>query len=276
MSRGLLRIPLVVFLFVLVVNLSIYAGALVNQDDASPVNTITRYRVEPKYSYIRSYRGGGGIFILYLVPRWGFQGNVELSMNADPNLNAQLDITILNSENTVAELTIQPNDNVDIQVYTITVVATQLQEQPSEKPRTPAQTIELQVDIYEWFHDEHPFALEKRDEFLRWLEQEHPEFGVFTGQNCSFYMTYPGILVVEHWTFLYEDWEMRFCFHVMMYPYNWSMICLRHRGEVKAEFAARREYVFPTLSVFSEEPHGTPDLIYREIPVSEYPMFFGY
>ncbi len=95
---------------------------------------------------------------------------------------------------------------------------------------------------------------------MPWLSQHHPEYAAVLDQKWFAYNTYPQIWVVEHWTFLSEDWELRVCFHVMIPPYDWSMMRLRKRGEVNAEFAARRE------------SDGT---IY-EIPVSDYPIKFGY
>ena len=46
----------------------------------------------------------------------------------------------------------------------------------------------------------------------------------------------------------------------MIPPYDWSMLWLRKRGEVEAIFAAKRE------------SDGT---VY-EIPVGDYPIFYGY
>jgi hypothetical protein len=46
----------------------------------------------------------------------------------------------------------------------------------------------------------------------------------------------------------------------MIPPHNWSMLWLLERGEVKPVFAAYRE------------SDGTT----YEIPISEYPTFFGY
>ncbi len=73
-------------------------------------------------------------------------------------------------------------------------------------------------------------------------------------------LTYPEILVVEHWTFLNPTWEMRMCFHVMIPPYDWSMLTIRSRGEWDFQFAAKRE------------SDGTT----YEIPVAEYPVMCGY
>ena len=78
--------------------------------------------------------------------------------------------------------------------------------------------------------------------------------------NSFAYITYPAHLIVEHWTFLYDNWEMRICYHVMIPPYNWSMLWLRPLGELDAVFSAKREW------------NGTA----YEIPICDYPTFYGY
>ena len=98
------------------------------------------------------------------------------------------------------------------------------------------------------------------NELIDWLETNHPEFGSFSTANSYAYITYLAHLIVEHWTFLYDEWEMRICFHVMIPPYDWSMIWLRPRGEVDAIFSAKRE------------SDGT---VY-EIPISDYPTYYNY
>jgi hypothetical protein len=102
-------------------------------------------------------------------------------------------------------------------------------------------------------------ATDKMNDFVTWLETEHPELGSFSARNWFVYGTYPQLLIVEHWTFLDEDWEMRVCYHVMIPPYDWSKILLRRRGEWEPLLAVHRE---------------TDGTIY-EIPVEEYPIM-GY
>ena len=53
---------------------------------------------------------------------------------------------------------------------------------------------------------------------------------------------------------------MRICYHVMISPYNWSMLWLRPWGKVDAIFAAKRE------------SDGTT----YEISISDYPTYYGY
>jgi len=251
-----------------------------------------KFEIAAKYSYIRSYPKGGGIFIIKMTPKNGFSGYVSLKINADPNLNAQLDTETLNKQSQVAEITIQPNELTELKTYEIVLTATYHKKSRHvtflnwiSTLKFPLlsylisrlfndcngyssgmhlfhidETLVLEVEMFNWTSDNLPDAIIKRDELIDWLEAEHPEFGTFSGENWFAYVTYPAHLIVEHWTFLYEKWEMRICFHVMIPPHNWSMLWLRPLGEVDAIFAVKRE------------SDGTT----YEIPVSDYPSFYGY
>jgi len=249
------------------------------------------FEIGTKYNYIRSYNKGGGIFILNMTSKTDFSGFVFLCLKSNPNLNAKLDRKILNKESSVAEITIFPNELIEIKTYQIilyaihfkmpiitkivhflgNILSKQLYFSSSHlcnhlntsflrNHLFGIKKLIFYVEMFNWSSDSLPNALGKKDELIKWLESEHPEFGTFLDKKWSVYVTYPGILVVEHWTFLYEKWEMRICFHVMIPPYNWSKIFLRKRGEVHPIFAAMRE------------SDGTT----YEIPLSEYPTHYGY
>ena len=249
------------------------------------------YEIEAKYSYIRSYPEGGGIFLIKMTPKTGFSGYVSLEIDSDSKLNAKLDKKILNKQNKVSELTIEPDEKTEMKTYEIVLTSKYHKKTKTadffdwiNKIKFPILTyiinrlfkfinyksspdnyyqneeIILEVEIFNWTSENLPDAIIKRDQLVNWLELDHPEFGTFSNQNNYAYLTYPAHYVVEHWTFLYEKWEMRICYHVMIPPHDWSMVWLRPRGEFDAIFSAKRE------------SDGT---IY-EIPITEYPIMYGY
>lgn len=218
-------------------------------DSYSP--EICDFAIKAKYRMIRSYPEGGGVFIVRALPAGHPLNEIILSIEADPGLNAIIDLNDINQHSGIAEITIQPEQSIEFGTYPIMVYATR---------SNSTRAIELRVETINWTGDNVEMATIKKDEFIGWLETEHPEFGEFSGRDWFPYVTYPGILVVEHWTFLDQDWEMRICFHVMIPPYDWSMLLLRPRGEWDPIFAAKRE------------SDGT---IY-EIPIGDYPIFFSY
>ena len=213
------------------------------------------FDVEAKYTAIRSYRTGGGVFILRLLPGQDFTGNVKLSVDAPRHLNPEIDGDMMNLQSTVSEIVLHPSASIEQGTYNIVVTA---------ENADFYHTINLQVEIVFGMSGlgVEGIASKKRDAFTDWLETEHPELGSFSNRNWFTYMTYGPILVVEHWTFLDADWEFRLCFHVTDPTANveWSKMMLRPRHEWDPSFAAIKD---------------TMGLIY-EMPVEDYPYLFGY
>ena len=174
-----------------------------------------------------------------------------MSLSADPLLNAELDRNSLTLDTTIAEVTINPDELAEIKDYTIDLTAMHASD---------TQTVTFDIEMFNWTSAGVDEAIAKRDPLIQWLETEHPELGNFSNQEWFAYGTYPYILVVEHWTFLNSEWEMRICFHVMIPPGDWTMIQIRRRGEWDPILAARRD------------SDGTT----YELPISEYPTFYGY
>jgi hypothetical protein len=215
------------------------------------------FTIEAKYPYITSYPNGGGLFIAKLIPLENFTGDVYLSLDASPILNAQLNKTVLNTSNEIVEIEIKPSESAEHQIYEFQLLA----QNADMSISTP-----FSVEVWPSFGEiVTEWAESKRDEFVDWLEIEHPEFGDFSNQNWFTYITYMGILVVEHWTFLNENWEFRICFHVMIPPHDWSMMQIRPRNIWDPVFTAKRSY-----------DSTVADYIFYEIPVSEYPTFYDY
>jgi len=76
-----------------------------------------------------------------------------------------------------------------------------------------------------------------------------------------YYQTYPGMKIVEHWTFVEANWEFRVCVHVMVPPEDWSEMWIRPRGEWDAVLAAHMD-----------TGGATP----YDIPIGDYPIMYGY
>ena len=102
-------------------------------------------------------------------------------------------------------------------------------------------------------------AAEMRDKFIPWLATNHPEFGITSETEWTGTIVNPGILVVMHYIFFSEDWEMYVTWHVTISPHDYARIYLRHRFT-----EARSSYAFEISSVEAqEEPHAieVPDWV---------------
>jgi hypothetical protein len=72
-------------------------------------------------------------------------------------------------------------------------------------------------------------AATMRDMFIPFLASEHPEYGitadtVWQGSDVS-----PNWLVVTHYLYFSDEWELHVYWHVMIPPYDWVKIELRKR-----------------------------------------------
>jgi len=242
------RIGLVV-LMILCLSFTVASRAVASE-------TAQAFELKAKYTYIRSYPNGGGIFVVYIEPKSEFTGKVFLNLVAPARLNARLRDEVLDRGSLLTEITIEPSSDIRAGIKYIKLAAVHVNGLYVQT----VQRIQLQVEVFEWEACDNPNLNEKRDLFVQWLEQEHQEFGLFLNQEYQYYITYPEILIVEHGTYLNSEWEIRVCDHVMVPPYDWSMFCIRKRGALKPLFAAKRE----------------TDNTIHEIPVSEYPVLFGY
>jgi len=74
-----------------------------------------------------------------------------------------------------------------------------------------------------------PTAIQLRDKFTQWLSMTHPELGIKNTTTWSGTVVNPRVLVVMHYMFLSEEWEIYLTWHVMIPPYDWAKIHLRHR-----------------------------------------------
>lgn len=219
--------------------------------EPAPPGDAGRLTLLTRYDSIRSYPGGGGVFTIAIVPDQDFTGRAILSIDADPALHARLDRSTLNRGRSVAELKLRPSLDIAAGLYTIS-----LQVMHNGMRYTHS----LHVRVFEWSQAVPGVEMEKRAAFLSWLATAHPELGDISARPFTRYITYPEILIVEHWTFLGSAWDMRLCFHVMIPPDDWSMMLLRRTGSLTPLLAARRE----------------SDGSIHEIPIAEYPLLCGY
>lgn len=68
-----------------------------------------------------------------------------------------------------------------------------------------------------------------RDRFVAWLANEQPELGITPATTWTPTIVQPHILVVSHYLFFSEEWELGLMWHIMAPPYDWSRMYLRPR-----------------------------------------------
>jgi hypothetical protein len=87
----------------------------------------------------------------------------------------------------------------------------------------------ISFDVIEGSDDRQEYALELQAKFITWLAQQHPELGITPETAWTGTMVSPQWLVVSHYLFFSDEWEMHIEWHIMIAPYDWARIDLRHR-----------------------------------------------
>ena len=77
--------------------------------------------------------------------------------------------------------------------------------------------------------DRQEYAGELLDKFVPWLAENHPELGITEDTAWNGTMVSPVWLIVSHYLFFSDEWEAHIYWHVMIPPYDWAKIDLRHR-----------------------------------------------
>ena len=73
-------------------------------------------------------------------------------------------------------------------------------------------------------------ARELREVFVQWLQVNEPQLGITNQTQWMGTIVSPQWLLVEHYLFSSNDWEMHVYWHVMIPPYDWARIDLRQRA----------------------------------------------
>ena len=109
--------------------------------------------------------------------------------------------------------------------------------------------------------EEPEMAPEVRGRFVSWLEANHPELNITSGTDWTGTLVTPRFLVVTHYLYFSEEWEIHVYWHVMIEPYNWAKIELRHRfTELSPSYAFEISSLTQGDDPISMEP---PDEVWR-------------
>jgi hypothetical protein len=93
--------------------------------------------------------------------------------------------------------------------------------------------------VFTWEDDRGVYAEALLDIFTSWLADNVPELGIDPTTEFSGSFVAPGLLVVSHYLFLSDGWELGLAWHVMVPPDDWSEIYLRPRGDPAPTMAFR-------------------------------------
>lgn len=119
----------------------------------------------------------------------------------------------------------------------------------------------VSFNVVEGEDDRQEYAKELLDRFVSWLVTNHPELGIHEGTAWDATMVSPVWLVVSHYLFFSEEWEVHLSWHVMVPPHDWAKIDLRHRlTELQPSYAFEISSVNATSDPVPIEP---PETVWR-------------
>jgi hypothetical protein len=163
------------------------------------------------------------IFLVTIADNQTSQGSKSVTISATAP-DCQVSVypqTITSSK--VAEVTVVPTEAIVGENVSVTIKG---EREGVEQTKTV--TFEV---IPEEYREETlgPEATCIRNNFTQWLTSYHPELGITNETVWTGTVVNPRVLVVMHYMFLSEDWEMYVTWHVMISPYDWARIYLRER-----------------------------------------------
>ncbi len=189
--------------------------------------------------------------VVYLVSITDDEGSGPVELSAE-GTNCTIEIFPEAIEGEFAEVVVIPTeDSVDGEV---TVEIKAVRDGWEE-------TAEVSFGVVPGEDDRGTRAKELLDMFIPWLAENVPELGITEDTVWEGTMVSPQWLVVSHYLFFSEKWEIHIAWHNMIPPYDWVRIDLRERFKEDAP-----SYSFEIPSVTAEdEPveYDIPEEIWR-------------
>lgn len=136
-----------------------------------------------------------------------------------------------------AEIIVENGDILDGQVAEVTVIPDGTSVGKTIEVNFTGQRGEIKdekkisFDVIEGTDDRQKYALELRGKFIPWLVSNHPELGITADTEWIGTMVSPQWLIVSHYIFYSDEWEMHIEWHIMIAPSDWVRIDLRKRYE---------------------------------------------
>jgi hypothetical protein len=150
---------------------------------------------------------------------------------------AKKDAVIVSAMSSEADVTVVDKDIIEGQVAEVIVV-------PKAESAGKTVTVDIEgkrgsvtdkksvtFEVIEGEDDRKAYAEELLQMFIPYLAEEHPEYKLTADTKWTGTMVSPQWLVVSHYLFFTDEWELHLEWHVMIAPSDWVRIDLRHRAD---------------------------------------------
>lgn len=148
----------------------------------------------------------------------GFGETVSISATV-PNAEVVVNYPSIKSGE-VAEVVVIPNQLTENTNLTLTIQGIR---------NGFEQTKTITIEVFAGEDGIGDLAAEMRDKFIPWVATNYPELNITNQTNWSGTIVNPRILVVMHYIFFSDSWELYLTWHVTIQPHDWARIYLRQR-----------------------------------------------
>lgn len=146
---------------------------------------------------------------------------------------------------TGAQVTVEPAAIGEGEVAQVTLVADPVDDEipidivVTGTRGTEEMSVTKSTSVFPWEDDRGTYATALLELFTGWLADNEPDLGITPGTEFTGSYVAPGLLVVSHYLFMAEQWEVGLAWHVMIAPDDWAEIYLRPRRELAPTLAFR-------------------------------------
>ena len=192
--------------------------------------TLSSFEIDVQPDQLKGFSLAGQrcIFLVTLIDE-AKTGTATVEISATAN---DADVMIeqkLIKDNQVAEVTVIPNPSSTGKLIEVAITGTRGAVQVKKT---------VNFEVIEGADDRKEYAVVLRDTFVEWLDRNHPELNLKSDAEWIGTMVSPQWLVVSHYLFFSDEWEMHVEWHIMIAPDDWAHIDLRHRfDETKPSYA---------------------------------------
>jgi len=205
-------------------------------------------------SYMEAITGQRCLFLVELAEDDG-SGAVEISASVE-DADVIVEFSPLRGDG-VAEVTIIP----DSSALQDTLWGDTITGWIKGERGTYRDSFEISIHVIPWEDGLTEYASGVRDSFVRRLTRDYPALFIDNTTEWTPTIVRPRILVVSHYLFLSEEWEMWVGWHVTIYPHDWARVYLRERGE---EMTPSEAFEISSQTEWGDVYEITPpDSIYR-------------
>lgn len=154
-------------------------------------------------------------------------------------------LAIVTASGPGAEVTIRPSEISGTEVAEVAVVPeaisteTELAITIEVATETSTHSMTRTATVLPWEDDRAQQASEILDLFTPWLAENRPELDVTPETEFEGTFLAPQLLVVSHYGFFDDDWEIGLSWHVMIPPDDFAEIYLRPRSALRPTLAFR-------------------------------------